>query len=143
MLVCVIVLSYWILCSYCFFFLLIRRPPRSTRTYTLFPYTTLFRSECRDELGLRGGDLRGRHPYLPRRQPHRPRAGQDGPRGREAARKEGARPVPHRRAPLADPPRPLHLQGAHPRMLALPGRRPLPLHARTSVVSGKRGSGRV
>src|SRR3546814_13510544 len=22
-----------------------RRPPRSTRTYTLFPYTTLFRSE--------------------------------------------------------------------------------------------------
>src|SRR3546814_16212167 len=25
------------------FFLIIRRPPRSTRTYTLFPYTTLFR----------------------------------------------------------------------------------------------------
>src|SRR3546814_19848193 len=25
-------------------FLMIRRPPRSTRTYTLFPYTTLFRS---------------------------------------------------------------------------------------------------
>src|SRR3546814_9168609 len=24
---------------------MIRRPPRSTRTYTLFPYTTLFRSE--------------------------------------------------------------------------------------------------
>src|SRR3546814_16918127 len=35
------------LCSYvtfmCFF-LMIRRPPRSTRTDTLFPYTTLFRS---------------------------------------------------------------------------------------------------
>src|SRR3546814_1016602 len=31
---------------YCFFFLMIRRPPRSTRTDTLFPYTTLFRS-CR------------------------------------------------------------------------------------------------
>src|SRR3546814_16594123 len=38
-----------------------RRPPRSTRTYTLFPYTTLFRSlaTCIDErlshmvLGLR------------------------------------------------------------------------------------------
>src|SRR3546814_11658199 len=30
--------------SYCFFFLMIRRPPRSTRTDTLFPYTTLFRS---------------------------------------------------------------------------------------------------
>src|SRR3546814_19214394 len=27
-----------------FFFLMIRRPPRSTRTNTLFPYTTLFRS---------------------------------------------------------------------------------------------------
>src|SRR3546814_16114509 len=27
-----------------FFFLMIRRPPRSTRTDTLFPYTTLFRS---------------------------------------------------------------------------------------------------
>src|SRR3546814_17787707 len=26
------------------FFLMIRRPPRSTRTDTLFPYTTLFRS---------------------------------------------------------------------------------------------------
>src|SRR3546814_6321286 len=26
------------------FFLIIRRPPRSTRTDTLFPYTTLFRS---------------------------------------------------------------------------------------------------
>src|SRR3546814_12908205 len=29
---------------YMFFFLMIRRPPRSTRTETLFPYTTLFRS---------------------------------------------------------------------------------------------------
>src|SRR3546814_13636968 len=28
-----------------FFVLMIRRPPRSTRTDTLFPYTTLFRSE--------------------------------------------------------------------------------------------------
>src|SRR3546814_18000178 len=30
---------------YLLFFLMIRRPPRSTRTDTLFPYTTLFRSE--------------------------------------------------------------------------------------------------
>src|SRR3546814_524420 len=29
------------------FFLMIRRPPRSTRTDTLFPYTTLFRSHVR------------------------------------------------------------------------------------------------
>src|SRR3546814_7472720 len=34
-----------VLCSgLVFFFLMIRRPPRSTRTDTLFPYTTLFRS---------------------------------------------------------------------------------------------------
>src|SRR3546814_20605856 len=31
--------------SFSFFFLMIRRPPRSTRTDTLFPYTTLFRSK--------------------------------------------------------------------------------------------------
>src|SRR3546814_12889879 len=38
-----------IVCSMvlCFFFLMIRRPPRSTRTDTLFPYTTLFRSRPR------------------------------------------------------------------------------------------------
>src|SRR3546814_16913288 len=35
-----------VLCIYIYvcFFLMIRRPPRSTRTDTLFPYTTLFRS---------------------------------------------------------------------------------------------------
>src|SRR3546814_5510432 len=33
---------------------MIRRPPRSTRTDTLFPYTTLFRS-----LGVEFGQLRG------------------------------------------------------------------------------------
>src|SRR3546814_14638515 len=38
-----------------FFFLMIRRPPRSTRTDTLFPYTTLFRSIRRSS---------------PRRRPH-------------------------------------------------------------------------
>src|SRR3546814_7563767 len=40
-------------CSHAvFFFLMIRRPPRSTRTDTLFPYTTLFRSV---HLGLVAG----------------------------------------------------------------------------------------
>src|SRR3546814_2152106 len=34
----------WSICVSFFFFLMIRRPPRSTRTDTLFPYTTLFRS---------------------------------------------------------------------------------------------------
>src|SRR3546814_13080571 len=48
--------------SLCFLFLMIPRPPRSTRTDTLFPYTTLFRALLlrRDEpadaghLGARG-----------------------------------------------------------------------------------------
>src|SRR3546814_3173471 len=37
-----------------FFFLMIRRPPRSTRTDTLFPYTTLFRSD--DDTDRNPGD---------------------------------------------------------------------------------------
>src|SRR3546814_10203935 len=74
---------------------MIRRPPRSTRTDTLFPYTTLFRSadgpargrawqagdgrqNCRHEPGRGAGDLaravlrrgRPRRPDLPRRRPH-------------------------------------------------------------------------
>src|SRR3546814_10474608 len=36
-----------------FFCLMIRRPPRSTRTDTLFPYTTLFRSERSRGVGTR------------------------------------------------------------------------------------------
>src|SRR3546814_15081425 len=42
----VLSLSHYVLYSFFsfFFFLMIRRPPRSTRTDTLFPYTTLFRS---------------------------------------------------------------------------------------------------
>src|SRR2546426_3589865 len=39
-----------------FFFLMIRRPPRST----LFPYTTLFRSPCVAMQSLDGPDLAGR-----------------------------------------------------------------------------------
>src|SRR3546814_10182927 len=37
---------------YCFVFLMIRRPPRSTRTDTLFPYTTLFRSWNDSDKGM-------------------------------------------------------------------------------------------
>src|SRR3546814_3429067 len=36
------------------FFLMIRRPPRSTRTDTLFPYTTLFRSKREGRIGMPG-----------------------------------------------------------------------------------------
>src|SRR3546814_10962463 len=45
---CVIVDGFYVYPACClFFFLMIRRPPRSTRTDTLFPYTTLFRSSTR------------------------------------------------------------------------------------------------
>src|SRR3712207_7901842 len=48
--------AVYLLCNDLFFFLMIRRPPRST----LFPYTTLFRSQVvvaaeRAEVGLAGG----------------------------------------------------------------------------------------
>src|SRR3546814_14737226 len=52
-----------------FFFLMIRRPPRSTRTDTLFPYTTLFRSP-RGGRRSPGRTRRGR----PSRCPARPRS---------------------------------------------------------------------
>src|SRR3546814_14231230 len=42
--VCVLISRLQSLCICLIFFLMIRRPPRSTRTDTLFPYTTLFRS---------------------------------------------------------------------------------------------------
>src|SRR3546814_20787379 len=45
------------------FFLMIRRPPRSTRTDTLFPYTTLFRS--RPELVRHAAHHAGTVPHLP------------------------------------------------------------------------------
>src|SRR3546814_8246279 len=60
------------------FFLMILRPPRSTRTDTLFPFTTLFRSlgfppdkdECKSEISLamimRGAGLWARKPSLKR-----------------------------------------------------------------------------
>src|SRR3546814_3244582 len=36
----------------CVFFLMIRRPPRSTLTDTLFPYTTLFRSPAGQKIAV-------------------------------------------------------------------------------------------
>src|SRR3546814_17576214 len=44
-----------LLTCFLFFFLRILRPPRSTRTDTLFPYTTLFRSR-------HWGENQGEHP---------------------------------------------------------------------------------
>src|SRR3546814_5540942 len=55
---------------------MIRQPPRPTRTDTLFPYTTLFRSDV-DDLGAifdllardldRGGEIVGQDQFLERR----------------------------------------------------------------------------
>src|SRR3546814_16353177 len=50
--------TYYYYC--CFFCLMIRRPPRSTRTDTLFPYTTLFRSDPNGpaaQRDVRAGDV--------------------------------------------------------------------------------------
>src|SRR3546814_5322397 len=46
----------------CFFFLMIRRPPRSTRTDTLFPYTTLFRSDS-NTINFIQNTMGARRPY--------------------------------------------------------------------------------
>src|SRR3546814_3875501 len=43
---------------------MIRRPPRSTRTDTLFPYTTLFRSNFARLSAQRRPNLRRRRHYL-------------------------------------------------------------------------------
>src|SRR3546814_10197406 len=48
-------------CDVCYFFLMIRRPPRSTRTDTLFPYTTLFRSPYGRCRGIAAADAEPRH----------------------------------------------------------------------------------
>src|SRR3546814_1026633 len=60
---------------------MIRRPPRSTRTDTLFPYTTLFRSPNHIESG---GDRRTRDRGNDRRLPGDRRFGFDAP-GKKAA----------------------------------------------------------
>src|SRR3546814_8069005 len=59
------------------FFLMIRRPPRSTRTDTLFPYTTLFRSHAdtgcvslREGLAYRAGATDSRDPPTGRSEEH-------------------------------------------------------------------------
>src|SRR3546814_4253650 len=46
-----------------FVFLMIRRPPRSTRTDTLFPDTTLFRSVVHNPRGVQGKNFSYVHEY--------------------------------------------------------------------------------
>src|SRR3546814_10745078 len=73
---------------------MIRRPPRSTRTDTLFPYTTLFRSPV-----LAHGDGRGRPSRGDDLAAQCRRRGQGGHRGRhQLQERHGAeRPSPARR----------------------------------------------
>src|SRR3546814_18735564 len=49
-----------------FFFFMIRRPPRSTLTYTRFPYTTLCRSRLLDPFGGKAGAVDGEHVHSDR-----------------------------------------------------------------------------
>src|SRR3546814_15385776 len=80
---------------YClFFFLMIRRPPRPTRTDTLFPYTTLFRSRFHrprrgrpDASAGRASGRPARHPE-PQGVPAGRRGGDGGVLGTGAARSE-------------------------------------------------------
>src|SRR3546814_2252454 len=55
-----------------FFFLMIRRPPRSTRTDTLFPDTTLFRSQQQATGSPPTRDPRPPSPPLPHAAVHAP-----------------------------------------------------------------------
>src|SRR3546814_10062695 len=54
---------FFIYVLFVFFFLMIRRPPRSTLTDTLFPYTTLFRSAAARRSGRRSDRLRQPSPW--------------------------------------------------------------------------------
>src|SRR3546814_18054296 len=80
-----------------FFFLMIRRPPRSTRTDTLFPYTTLFRS--RTALGAdraADADAVGQEPGVDRGYPRKYQssyrgAGRSRPGNRRDARADADR----------------------------------------------------
>src|SRR3546814_7414642 len=83
-----------------FFLLMIRRPPRSTRTDTLFPYTPLFRSPdgaerpAADAARRRVG--RARHPGGRHAAGHRRRPAHDGPAGAADRRRHRLDAAGHR-----------------------------------------------
>src|SRR3546814_16885534 len=104
---CLLVRLYWF-----FFFLMQRRPPRSTRTYTLFPYTSLFRSPPSlpaflpplqgGEDGLLARHCRAGQPNARRAAPGRAGRGGDGFRsGREETHPHPTLPLKGRAAKLA------------------------------------------
>src|SRR3546814_9347025 len=78
-----------------FFVLRIRRPPGSTRTDTLFPYTTRFRSDRLEQ----PGHVR---PHLPRHHRRNTAPTARAAAGRHARARTGARLLPQRR-PTARP----------------------------------------
>src|SRR3546814_3275958 len=78
----------YILDVFYFFFLMIRRPPRSTRTDTLFPYTTLFRSERVDGIHRLAAPAR--------QQAHAPEERPAGPGGYLEHVRQGRRSVERR-----------------------------------------------
>src|SRR3546814_17520676 len=80
-----------------FFFLRIRRPPRSTRTDTLFPYTTLFRSRLWFALGMGAEGWRTPDGAAPDRRRHDPAAGAGDAFRRVMGRRIRLCPAPHSR----------------------------------------------
>src|SRR3546814_19882819 len=106
--------------SYClFFFLMIRRPPTSTRIDTLFPYTTLFQSPRTH--GPHRPGLAGRAHLVPQvtALAHRPDAGHDPARHRadpvlRGVRRHRAGPDPARARPTAQR-RAVHADAPGPR----------------------------
>src|SRR3546814_20367404 len=93
-----------------FFFLMYRRPPRSTRTDTLFPYPTLFRSAG----GVGGGNVRGvGGRYRPSPNPSRKREGLN-----QARQANLLQRPPHRA--VHDAPMRLHLAAALEREFMAP-----------------------
>src|SRR3546814_20633198 len=116
---------------------MILRPPRSTLTDTLFPYTTLFRSQEPAHHDHRrraaGREAAAGHPARPhyRRRASQEGAASDAAEYRQAAVNRGDRsPARGQPAPVGAPFSPFRRHGAH-------------AGDRQSVVSGKSGSVRV
>src|SRR3546814_17165480 len=77
---------------------MIRRPPRSTRTDTLFPYTTLFRAGLAGAVAGHAGVSRGRGTRLLAAPPCADRGGRpEGVAGVRCRRRRGVAPQRRRR----------------------------------------------
>ena len=89
--------------------------------------------QCGAQHRLRPADHRGRYAPLPRRQPHRPCPGRNSAGGRAGSAQGHPRALSAPRPSLADPPRPLCLQGAEARVLALRHPRLVPVRAQDTA----------